>query len=835
MASDQDFSLLLTALAPFLAAFVAPLVVRFVGRYAGWALGIVPAAIFIYLAGLTGFVSDVRPLTAAYPWADGFEFSFYLDGLSLVFGLLISGIGTFIVIYSGGYLAGHPHLGRFMSFILMFMGSMMGLVMSDSVITLFVFWELTSITSFLLIGFDHARQASRRAAMQALVITGGGGLALLAGLILLGYAAGSWNVSDMLNAPGLFAGDAAGLYLPVLLLVLAGAFTKSAQVPFHFWLPNAMEAPTPVSAYLHSATMVKAGVYLLARLHPALGDTVEWNTILPVFGGVTLLTGSILALRQTDMKQMLAYTTMGSLGMLVMLIGVGTEAAMLGAILFLIAHSFYKGGLFMIAGTLDHETGTRDITRLSGLFAKMPVSGISAILAAVAMAGFLFTVGFYGKEEIYKIITSGNPMDVLVVLVAIVGNALMLVVGMAIAVKPFFGPAIETPLSPHEGPPSLIVGSLVLGILGIGGGLMIVEFGDYFAIPAAQAMLGESIEGHLHSLLDFAYLNWALLTLSAITWGLGLFVFFFLDQTRALLRRVAEVWRWGPDQGFDQAMFGLLRGSARVTHFLHHGRLELYLILIFVLLAAATIGPLYGPPILADLAAFFTGTESQALYPLMWFGLSELTFYEWAIILIALLGLLAVVIGRTRLVAIVSLGIQGFAVALIFMLFGAPDLSFTQFMVETLSVVILALVMTRLHLDQRDSRVLEEVVRDGGIAVLAGLGMTMAILSVLSHPLDLRLSEFFEQTSVAVAHGHNIVNVILVDYRALDTLGEISVVMTAGIAILALIRIRTGGPKRGVGAPKKAGGGGRARKSAPAKKSASTRSKSQAKSGKATA
>jgi len=781
-----EFSFLLIALAPFIAAALAPWVTRFAGHHAGWVLSIVPASMFLALTGFIAPVSRGARVRVAIDWipADpptpGIPFSFYLDGLSLVFALLIAGIGTVIIAYSGGYLRGHPHQGRFFAFMLAFMGSMMGLVLADSIVTLFVFWELTSITSFLLIGFDHYRQAARRGAIQALIVTSGGGLVLLAGLILLAYTNQTWFVSDMLARSGLIQGNA--LYLPILLTVLVGAFTKSAQVPFHFWLPNAMEAPTPVSAYLHSATMVKAGVYLLARMHPVLGNTVEWNVILPVVGGVTLVTGAILALRQTDMKMMLAYTTVGTLGMLVMLIGVGTEAAITGAILFLIAHAFYKGALFLIAGTVDHATGTRDVTQVSGLFTRLPVSAVSALLAAISMAGLPVSLGYFAKDVIYTQIGGGLPQDIAVVLIALVGNALMLVVGLVMAIGLFFGPRVPTPKTPHEGPLSMIIGSLLIGVAGIGAGLFIHEFADLFVVASASTVYNFAITNDLEPW----HFEMPLLALSAATWALGALVFWYRGAVRTGLRRLANVWRWGPDRGFDQAMFSLVRGAGAVTRFLHHGKLEFYLIVIFLALSAATFGPVL--------------MHSEALPALP--AIPHMSFYEWGIMVVALIGLISVVVGRTRLVAIVSLGIQGFAVAIIFMQFGAPDLSFTQFMVEIFSVVILALVMTRLRLDQRDHRILEEAVRDGALAIVAGAGLTVVLYLVLQSQFDPRLSEFFARTSVPLAHGHNIVNVILVDFRALDTLGEITVVLTAGIAILALIRIRTGAPgRRAGGAP----------------------------------
>jgi len=769
--------MLLVALAPFLTAFIAPSIKKFVPEHAGWVLALVPASIFLFLFSFIPAISSGDKLTFAISWIPilGINLSFYLDGLSLVFGLLISGIGTFIVIYAGGYLKGHEHLGRFYSYILMFMGSMLGLVLADNIISLFVFWELTSITSFLLIGFDHSRQAARRAAIQALVVTGGGGLALLAGLILLGLTLGTFEVHEMLGASEFMAQQPH--YLLVFLLVLAGAATKSAQVPFHFWLPNAMEAPTPVSAYLHSATMVKAGVYLLARFSPILGDNHIWWITLAVLGGITLLTGAILALRQTDMKQMLAYTTLASLGMLVMLIGVGGKEGILAAMLFLVAHSFYKGALFMIVGSIDHETGTRDITEVSGIWRALPITFLGAALAAFSMAGLPVSLGFFAKEEIYLVAKGFAWQDWTVAIVALVGNALMMAAGAAIAIKPFLGPRLSTPKSPHEAPLSMWIGASILAILGIVSGLYIHEFGEWFFAPSATAIYGDKVSNHLG--LHFDPIP---LALSVATWLLGALIVWRLNDVRSFLRRVGEVWTWGPDKGFDQAMFGLIRFADTITRVIHHGRLEQYLLLVFVALAVALFAPMV-----------LTGTWPEV--PVV----PNLFFYEWGIMAIAAIGLLAVVIGRTRLVAIVSLGIQGFAVAIIFLLYGAPDLGFTQFMVETLSVVILALVMTKLHLDQRDNRVFEEVVRDGGLAVICGAGLTTLLLLVLQTDLDLTLTELFKQTSVPIAHGRNIVNVILVDYRAIDTLGEISVVMAAGVAILALIRIRAGGPKGGVG------------------------------------
>jgi multicomponent Na+:H+ antiporter subunit A len=754
---------------PFAAALLAPAATRLLGHAAAWLLAAAPAAMFLHFTGFLGEVAGGRAIAGGLDWVPslGVRFSWYLDGLSLTFALLICGIGTLIVLYSGGYLKGHPHQGRFFSFILLFMGAMLGLVVADSFLMLFIFWELTSITSFLLIGFDHSREAARRAALQALVVTGLGGLSLLAGLLLAAVATGATSLSELLAS-----GEALRLspfYAAILILVLGGAFTKSAQFPFHFWLPNAMEAPTPVSAYLHSATMVKAGVYLVMRLNPVMGGTEAWTIILPLFGGATLLVGTLLAIRQTDLKLMLAYTTVSSLGLLVMLTGYGSERAVEAAALYLVAHSLFKGALFMVAGSIDHESGTRDIRALGGLRELMPVTFAAAMLSAISMGGLPPLFGFLAKEEIYAALGFADGWTGLLTLVTIIGNALMFAIGFAVAILPFFGPEKETPKHAHEGPLLLWLGPLVLAVAGVVLALFSAATHRLLSSPMASAIAGLPIEVKI-SLIPHIGLP---LLLSALTVALGIVVLMKLDRARAMMAALLLAIGWGPDRGFDQAVRGLIHMSAALTRIVHNGRLDIYMTVSFVALALVLLVPMVLGGELPAVPAF-----------------PDLTFYEWAILGIALIGLAAVVQAKNRLTAIVSLGIQGTAVALIFMLFGAPDLSFTQFMVEVLSVVILALVMTRLRVNPSDHRPFREKMLDASIAVACGLGFGLMLLKVSQVPFDRTLSDFFETHAYTIAHGRNIVNVILVDFRGLDTLGEIAVVMIAGLAILALIRIR---------------------------------------------
>lgn len=753
---------------PFVAALFAPALTRILKHNAAWVLALVPAALFAHFFSLAGQVADGGVVTGGVTWIPSFDvrFSWLIDGLSLTFVLLITGIGALIVLYSGGYMKGDRHQGRFFSFILMFMGAMQGLVLSDSFLMLFVFWELTSITSFLLIGFKHGEERSRRSALQALVITGLGGLSLLAGLLVIRHVTGLSDLSALMASSGVLRDSP--LFLAAFVLVLGGAFTKSAQFPLHFWLPNAMEAPTPVSAYLHSATMVKAGVYLLMRLNPVMGDTAAWETVLPIFGGTTLIVGTLLGARQTDLKMMLAYTTMASLGLMVMLTGFGTEKAIEGAVLYLIAHSMFKGGLFMVAGNVDHEAGTRDITKLGGLASAMPITFGAALLAAISMGGLPPFVGFLAKEEIYAGVAGGDTWSIIVTATAIAGNALMFVIGFAVALKPFLGKKVETPRQAHEGPVLLLAGPVVLALASLLYAVFPGWSHQYFSTPMASAVAGHAAEV---TITIVPHLGLALY-LSLLTIAIGVVLYLSLARIRDGMAALLTAIGWGPDRGFDQAIAGLVRISTGVTRLLQNGRLELYITATFVLLVAAILVPM---GVADEWPAFpeFTG----------------LFFYEWMLVVIALLGLFAVIWAKDRLTAIVSLGIQGFAVAVFFMLMGAPDLSFTQFMVETLSVVILALAMTRLRLSPQDHRSAPQVVIDGTISLAMGGALTLLLLRVLETDFDASLTEFFNTYSLQIAHGRNIVNVILVDFRGIDTFGEIAVVMTSGLAILALIRV----------------------------------------------
>jgi multicomponent Na+:H+ antiporter subunit A len=505
-----------------------------------------------------------------------------------------------------------------------------------------------------------------------------------------------------------------------------------------------------------------------------MGETPAWEILLPFFGGITLLVGAVLAVRQTDLKLMLAYTTVASLGLLVMLTGFDTEHAVEAAVLYLVAHSLFKGALFMVAGAIDHEAGTRDITRLGGLGKLMPITFAAAILAGISMAGLPPLFGFLAKEEIYYALAGADPRAILFTSVAIIGNALMFVIAFAVGLRPFIGEEGHTPKHAHEGPVLLWIGPLTLAVLSLLGALFSGLAHRFISSPMASAVDGEAQTVTISLIPSLG----VALALSVLTVLLGLALYLSLDRLRAGVDRLVTGLGISPDRGFDHFIAGLVRFSTAVTRFVQNGRLETYITLSFITVALVL---LVTPVVYGELPSGLVLPEAFDLH-------------ELAILVIAVIGVVAVLTAKDRLTAIVCLGIQGFAVAVIFLLYGAPDLSFTQFMVETLSVVILALVMTRLRLSLSDHRPMLARLLDGSLAIACGLGFAMMLAASTSGPFDGSLSAFFAEHSKIIAHGANVVNVIIVDFRGVDTLGEIAVVMITGLSILALIRIRVGAP-----------------------------------------
>lgn len=763
-------AMLFAVLSGFLLAFAAPWLAGLAGRYGGWLLALLPAGLTLWFASFLPEVATGGPILFEYPWVPGLDvgLTFLLDGLSLLFALLIAGIGTFIVIYAGGYLADHPDLRRFYVVILAFMASMLGLVLASNLIALFVFWELTSITSYLLIGFDHEDEKARKAALQGLIVTVGGGLALLAGFVLLATAGGSYELAELLHNGEAIREHA--LYLPLLLLILLGAFTKSAQVPFHFWLPNAMAAPTPVSAYLHSATMVKGGVYLLARLNPSLGGTDAWLLLLSLFGALTMFTGAVMAIRSTGVKRLLAYSTVMALGTLTLLIGLGTPTAAAAAVTFLLAHSLYKGALFLIAGILDHETGCKDFRDLGGLGGKLPVTAAAAALAALSLAGILPLFGFVAKELLFEAVVGAPWIVVVPVILLALASALLIVAAAAIVgIRPYFGPTVPTPKHPHEAPPALLAGPVTLAALGLLFGLYPALAEQQILAAAARAVHGAPVELNLALWHGF---NLPLL-MSLVSLALGLWVYWRWEFVRARLDFHLEPReRFGPEEGYERFMDGIVRISEWQTRLLQNGYLRYYILTIVITLVVLTT---------------YTLITRYPVVPTPRFA--GIGIHTLAITLVIALAALVAVRTRSRLGAVAMLGAVGFGVALMYVLFSAPDVGITQVMVETLTVILLVLVIFRLPgllaLSQPRERY-----RDAGVAVaLAGL-LVWLLLVIEETRFFPSISAYFIENSQPVAHGRNIVNVILVDFRALDTLGEIFVLALAAVGVYAMIKLR---------------------------------------------
>ncbi len=736
----------------------------------------ITAALFIFFAGYLPGIAAGDTVRWAWAWIPSLDIalSFWLDGLSLMFALLITGIGALVMLYAARYLAGHPQYPRFSLYLFLFMLSMLGLVLADNLIALFVFWELTTFTSYLLIGFSHADPKSRRNALQALLLTAAGGLALLAGFILIGITQGTFELS-VLNAAGSLSGDA--WYLPILILVLAGAFTKSAQVPFHFWLPNAMAAPTPVSAYLHSATMVKGGVYLLARMHPSLSGTEVWLWTLTLFGGVTTVFASVMALRQIDLKQTLAYTTLMALGTLVMLLGGASGYAITAAMAFLLVHSLYKAALFLMIGVVDHATGTRDADVLGRLAGKMPATAAAAGLAALSMAGIPPLLGFIAKEVAYAGAVQ-SPVWPLLILFGLTANALMVAVAAIVAWRPFFGPQGQLPRPPHEGPWAMLLGPMALALLGLALGLA-PGYAALLVEPAVNAVLGAPDSGGRLKL--WAGFNLPLL-LSGVTLALGLVLYLrhqsLRDRLIWLEARVPDL-----DAGWDRLLEHFMAAAKGQTRLIQTGRLRHYLFATFTV-------------IVATVAVTMLARGPAAPAPSM----GGLSVREWGIAGLILAGTLAVVLTRAVMTAIIALGVVGIGVALIFIVYSAPDVAITQLLVELLVVVLFAVAALKMPpaLDPEGRQ--RHRPADAVLALLAGSVTTLVLLMVTSLPFDRRLSDFFEASSYAEAYGRNIVNVILVDFRALDTFGEIAVVVTAALGAFALLKSVSKARKRSGGA-----------------------------------
>jgi multicomponent K+:H+ antiporter subunit A len=704
------------------------------------------------------------------PWipAMGLTFAFRVSGFGFLFALLVLGIGLLIVLYARYYIAAEDPMGRFYCYLLFFMGSMLGIVLSENLLLLMVFWELTSISSFLLIGFWRHRADARQGAFMALVITGGGGFAMLAGFILLGHIVGSFALTDILAARQMV--HAHPLYPITLILILVGAFTKSAQFPFQFWLPHAMAAPTPVSAFLHSATMVKAGVFLLALMIPVLSGTALWFYIVSGTGLITLMFAAYMAMFKDDLKGLLAYSTVSHLGLITLLLGLGTPLAVFAAVFHIFNHAAFKAGLFMLAGIIDHETGTRNIQRLSGLKKYMPVTATLTFIGCGAMAGVPMFNGFVSKEMFLAETLAPNLLGGFAWIVP-VGATLAAIFAVAYSIRMLVGvfwgkPAEDLPRSPHEPPVGMTLSPAFLMAVCVLVGIFPAFFAGPLVHAGAGAILGTDMPAY-HMAVWHGFNMALVLSMVALAGG----AVFYLQR-----QRLFDVHTWcsrylDGKTLFESLIFRLIQAGDRAIRFLENGSLQRYL---FVLISATLV--LGAVP--------FAVSSLPLLGPVPATPLDPITLVMGLILIIGAVA--TVKTHRNRILSIIMLSTVGLVVALAFTRFSAPDLALTQISVEVVTIILL---MMALHLlpptTPRESSNARRR-RDGILALLAGVGASALAMAILTRPYD-SISDFFLANSVPGGGGTNVVNVILVDFRGFDTLGEITVLAIAGLIIYALL------------------------------------------------
>ncbi|WP_136066204.1 monovalent cation/H+ antiporter subunit A [Modicisalibacter radicis] len=715
-----------------------------------------------------GAVLDGEVFRQAYSWipALGLDLAMRLDGLSLLFVLLILGIGLLIIVYARYYLLASDNAPRFYAFLLLFMAAMLGIVMADNLLLLWFFWELTSLSSFLLIGYWYHQSDARKGARMALTVTGAGGLALLAGLLLLGHIVGSYDLQVVLDSRDMIQADPR--YLPALLLVLLGAFTKSAQFPFQFWLPHAMAAPTPVSAFLHSATMVKAGVFLLARMHPALAGSPEWLYLVGLTGLVTLLYGAYFALLKYDLKGVLANSTISHLGLITLLLGLDNDMATVAALFHILNHAIFKAALFMTAGIIDHETGTRDIRKLQGLWRVMPLTAAVAIIAGAAMAGVPYFNGFLSKEMLLAESLDTQLLGGLAWLIpalVTLGSLLSAAYAVRLVYNVFFhGPTPELPKTPHAPPKLMIAPGLLLAALCLVIGILPAPSVTALLTAASDAALtGGAPELHL---AVWHGLNLPLLMSAVALFG-GVALYW---QRRHLFAFQRQFGARDARLLFEASVQGLVHGTQRVIDALENGSLQRYMLWLVITILCLVGGTLLG------------ATELRGPLPLQ--PLDGLLIAGAGIAIFA--GLATAILHRRRLISLLMLSIVGLMTSLAFARFSAPDLALTQLAVEVVTMILLMLALFFLPQRTPKESGAPRILRDVLMASAFGGIVASLNFAVLTRPLE-SISHFFIDNSVPGGGGHNVVNVILVDFRGFDTLGEITVLCIAAVGIYKLL------------------------------------------------
>ncbi len=776
-------TLLLIVLLPLCGAMLPLLLGQRSRKLAGLSAGLVVTLALALLLSLSPGVFAPDLIAVSWPWvpALGLSLSLHLDGLAFLFGLLSLGIGLLVVVYAYFYMYKSDNLGRFYAFLLLFMGAMVGVVLSANLLLMVVFWELTSLSSFLLIGYNSDKSESRQGARMAMAITGGGGLALLAGVMLLYQVVGSLDLYAVLGAREQIIADPR--YMPILILVLLGAFTKSAQFPFHFWLPGAMAAPTPVSAYLHSATMVKAGVFLMARLHPALASTNAWVWLVGGAGFITLLFAAYTALFKHDLKGLLAYSTISHLGLITLLFGISTPMAVVAALFHIMNHATFKASLFMIAGIVDHQTGTRDMRVLSGLRHKLPWLMVLTAMASAAMAGVPLFNGFLSKEmffaETFNVSQLGAWAWMLPV-GATLGGICSVAYSLRLVRETFFGPeATALPKEPHALAMGLKLPVEVLVLLSVAVGIVPALTAGPLLHAVAASTLQDTPPTYILSIwhgFNLPLLMSGIALIGGVALGLG------WPKLAALHARAG--FTLSAKAAFDALVRGLYGAASWITAALEDQSLQRYLALVIG--AALVVG-------LSTMRGVFAGMRAPLLPDMLSVG--ALTILVTASVAVCLYH-------RERLVALVLLSVPGLIVSLAFVRFAAPDLALTQLSVEVVTIILLALAMHYLPQYSPVASSATRRARDILLAVSGGGGVAALSYAIMTRTPD-SIAHYYLAQSVPGGGGKNVVNVILVDFRGFDTMGELTVFAIAALAVSSLLKGRyIQGPKHdGEGRP----------------------------------
>ena len=757
---------------PFLGAVLTPFLYPKLRKYVGWWAAGLSAAVFILVLSLVPSVSDGEIREFSLNWVPSFDInlSLYVDGLSLLFALIVSGIGTLIFVYANSYLSSKENLGRFYAFMLFFMGSMLGTVLASNLIILFVFWELMSLSCFLLIGYWHESEEARHSAIKALLVTGIGGLAMLGGFVLLYVITGTWEIREILERADQITSSS--LSIPAMVLILAGAFSKSAQFPFYFWLPRAMVAPTPVSAFLHAATMVKAGIFLIARFYPIWSETDAWFYIITSVGLLTMLIGAYMAVRKHELKAILAYSTVSQLGLIVALLGYSVELGVVAALFHVVSHALFKGALFLIAGAVDHSTGTRLVRRLSGLAVAMPWTAVFCGITALAMAGVPPLNGFLSKEMFYEASLEGGLLWIIPV-VAVTGAIMTFMYSLRLFHGVFFGEQSLEATHAHESPKVMLIPIGLLAGLCVLIGIFPGLIQERILEPAVSVVVGEGY--HLHDIGLWHGLNMPLL-MSIITIAVGFVAYIGL---RNALRSQAE---YAPKHGmnyvYDNVVLKfLIDGTHWIFDRLQSGYLRHYL-LMMVILITGLVG--YSIAAKADLS-------------LPGFSLGGLEPYEYALAGLIIIAAIGTVLAKERISAIITVGAVGILVVVFWLVYSAPDLALTQLLIEIVTVVLFVMVFFHALPFAKGKISKGSVGRDALVAICFGGMITILMLTVLYGGFfDDTLRNYYFEHAQHEAGARNIVNVIIVDFRGYDTMGEITVLAIAAIALFCLHKLRKG-------------------------------------------